>query len=144
MDCYERFYCVHSNSGRENLSLRRHSREPSRVPFKELLDVFKKNRKLRQLTREHISNNNILVFKIHDLYTRAHVLCDVNAFRRECTCKHGSKRKSYKGSERRFNNPLLQKSSLRKSYKYKSEKSAKVIEKLSACFQRSQSKNKLL
>ena len=39
-------YCVRSNYARENLSLRRRSREPSRVPFKELSPlprVFEKN-----------------------------------------------------------------------------------------------------
>ena len=50
-------YCVRINYAKENLSLRRRSREPSRVLFKELLRVFKKNRKLRRLTREHISKN---------------------------------------------------------------------------------------
>ena len=57
-------------------------------------------------------NTKLKSSKTHD-YSRAHVLRDVNAFR-EHARKHGSKRKSYKGSERRFNNI-----SLRKAYKYK-------------------------
>ena len=67
---------------------------------------------MRLLTREHISKNIPKSSKIHD-YTRAHVLHDFNASR-ERTCKHETKRKSYKGSEGRFSN-----TSLGKTHKYK-------------------------
>ena len=74
--------------------------------------MFKKSRKIRRLTRERISKTIPKSSKIHS-YTRIHVLHNVNAFR-ERPCKHGRKRKSYKGIEGIFSNP-----SLGKSYKYK-------------------------
>ena len=54
--------------------------------FRVCLNVFKKNRKLRRLTREHISKNipsykTYKSSKIQD-YTRAHALHDVKVFRR--------------------------------------------------------------
>ena len=69
---------------------------------------FKHSRKLRRLSREHISKNSLLKFLIIPVEFMYFVmLC--NAFC-ECTCKHESKRKSYESSERWFNN-------LRKTYK---------------------------
>ena len=69
-------------------------------PLKELSRV-----KLRRLSKE-----------IKEVF-QARVLRDFNTFR-ECTCKHGSKRKSNKRNDRRFNEL-----SLRKTYKRKSVKS---------------------
>ena len=52
---YDRFHCVRRNYAREKRSNLTRSREPSRVPLKELSRVFKKSKKIRLLTREHIS-----------------------------------------------------------------------------------------
>ena len=55
---YEQFHSIHINCARKNRRCARRSREPSRVPLKELKRVFKKSKKLRRLTREHILKNN--------------------------------------------------------------------------------------
>ena len=79
----------------------------------------------KELIRKHISKN-IPSSKISD-YTRAHVLRDVNAFHRERTFIYLLFYAGANGNptKRRSNNP-----SLRKRYKYKSEKESKIIQEL--------------
>ena len=85
---YKQFYSVCSSYATENLSLRRRSREPSRV------ECLWTNFHVWSLTGQHISKSS----KIHDYNRRAHILHDVNNAFRERTCKHESKRKSYESS----------------------------------------------
>ena len=48
---YEQFHSIQSNCARKNRRCPRRSREPIRVPLKELTRLFKKSKKLRRLTR---------------------------------------------------------------------------------------------
>ena len=100
--------------------------------------MFKKNRKLRRLTREHISKNIAKPSKIHD-YTQAHVLRDVNAFR-ERTCIHGNPIKAVKEGSiiLRFERPTM----LLKVQEKEIQKRVTGISRPSVFS--SQSKNKLL
>ena len=100
---YERFYSVRSNYARENLSLRRRSRDP--VEWNAFEGTVSRV-KLRRLTRQRISKNVPKSSKIP--VELMYFVMLSNAFRQR-PCKHESKRKSYESGERWFNNPSLRK-----------------------------------
>ena len=94
---YERFqYSVRSNYARENMSSKTFARTQSRVPLKELSRL-----KLRRLSGSNTFQNikiarSLPKFLILPIELMFFVMLS-NAFRK-CTCKHESKRKSYKSS----------------------------------------------
>ena len=115
------------------------------MPFKELLDVFKKNRKLRQLTREHISNNNILKSSKSMIYIPElmyfvmlmHSAVNVHV-------NTGANENPIKAVREGSIILCFKRARFERATSTSQRRVPKVIEKLSACFQRSQSKNKLL
>ena len=89
---YKQFYSVCSSYATENLSLRRRSREPSRV------ECLWTNFHVWSLTGQHISKNILSLPKFMIITVELiYFMMLSNAFR-ERTCKHESKRKSHESS----------------------------------------------